>query len=172
VYGYLWSENQCETLYDYRLDFTVKVPAQVNVLVSTVNNGNVTVAGVSGAVTANNVNGSIQLSDLAQETQASTVNGNVDLVFLKNPGKACRFYSLNGTINAQFQKGLAADMSFNSFNGNLFTNLDLEKLPAVVNKEERGDMMKYKVKENRFRTGSGGALLDFETFNGNVYIKE
>ncbi len=32
--------------------------------------------------------------------------------------------------------------------------------------------MKYKVKGNQYQIGSGGMLLDFETFNGNVYLKE
>nr|ACN58984.1 hypothetical protein AKSOIL_0309 [uncultured bacterium BLR19] len=172
-YGYEWSGERCDTPYDYKLDFAVKVPTQVNVLISTINNGNIIISKVKGAVTANNVNGSIKLTDLAREAWASTVNGNVDIAYTKNPEKDCRFYSLNGDINAHFQKGLAANMSFESFNGDLFTNVDqLEKLPVVVNKEGKGTMIKYKVNGNRFKIGGGGALLDFETFNGDVYIKE
>lgn len=172
-YGYEWSGERCDTPYDYKLDFTVKVPTQVNVLVSTINNGNVIVSNVKGSVTANNVNGSIKLTDLAREAWASTVNGDVDIIYIKNPEKDCRFYSLNGDINAHFQKGLAANMSFESFNGDLFTNVaQLEKLPVAVNKEGKGSMIKYKINGNRFKIGNGGALLDFETFNGDVYIKE
>lgn len=172
-YGYEWSGERCDTPYDYKLDFTVKVPAQVNVLISTINNGNIIVSNVKGAVTANNVNGSITLTDLAREAWASTVNGDVDITYTKNPEKACRFYSLNGDINAHFQKGLAANLNFESFNGDLFTNVNqLEKLAVVVNKEGKGTMIKYKVNGNRFKIGNGGALLDFETFNGDVYIKE
>jgi len=172
-YGYEWSGERCDTPYDYKLDFTVKVPTQVNVLISTINNGNITVSNVKGSVNANSVNGSIKLSDLAREAWASTINGDVDITYIKNPEKDCRFYSLNGDINANFQKGLAANMSFESFNGDLFTNVtQLEKLPAAVNKEGKGTMIKYKINGNRFKIGHGGALLDFETFNGDVYIKE
>jgi hypothetical protein len=64
-------------------------------------------------------------------------------------------------------------MSFESFNGDFFTNIDkLESLPVRVEKENTNDGIKYKVSGNRYKIGSGGAFLDFETFNGDVYLKE
>ena len=91
----------------------------------------------------------------------------------RNPQKDCRFYSLNGDINAWFQKGLSASMSFESFNGSFYTNIDnLEALPVQVEKKNVDEGVKYKVNGNRYKIGSGGAYLDFETFNGNVYLKE
>jgi hypothetical protein len=80
---------------------------------------------------------------------------------------------LNGDINALFVKGLAANMSFKSFNGSLYTNVPkLEGLPAVLERKESNDGLKLKVSSNRFKIGSGGALQDFETFNGDVIVKE
>jgi hypothetical protein len=78
-------------------------------------------------------------------------------------------------INALFQKGLAASLAFESFNGNFYTNIDdIETLPVkVVKMDKEGDGVKYKVNGNRYQVGKGGgAFLDFETFNGNVYLKE
>lgn len=155
------------------MDFTVKVPFGTNLLLSTVNNGDVKVENVKGVVLAGNVNGSIKLTHLERGSEATTINGNVDIEFDRNPDKDCRFYSLNGDINAWFQKGLAADMSFESFNGDFYTNVDaLESLPAAVEKEKRGDGVRYKVSNSRYKIGKGGVFLDFETFNGNVYLKE
>lgn len=177
-WGYNWSENSgrgrnCNPPYDYTLDFTIKVPASVNLILSTINDGNVTVENVKGTLKVENVNGSIKLTGISREATATTVNGDVDVEYVTNPLKDCRFYSLNGDINAWFQKGLAANMSFESFNGDLFTNVDqLESLPVTVEKEERTNGTKYKVKGNRFKIGNGGVFLDFETFNGDVYLKE
>jgi hypothetical protein len=39
-------------------------------------------------------------------------------------------------------------------------------------KEERENGTKYKVNGNRFKIGNGGVPLEFETFNGDVYLKE
>jgi DUF4097 and DUF4098 domain-containing protein YvlB len=177
-YRYDWSNcnnNQnCREEYDYSLDFVIKVPAALNVSVSTVNDGDVSVENVNGSVVAYNVNGSIKLSNLMRESIASTVNGDVDVVYSKNPVKDCRFYSLNGDINASFQKGLAANLSFESFNGDFYTDIQpIEPLPvSVVQTNKESDGIKYKVSGNRYKIRTGGALLDFETFNGDVFLKE
>lgn len=182
-YGYSWccngnnncnnDCNNCRPEFEYSMNFTVKVPKGVHLMASTINDGDVTVTKVTGKVSADNINGSITLKDLVRESYASTINGDVDIEYTSNPQKDCRFYTLNGDINAWFQKGLAASMSFESFNGDFYTNIDkLEQLPVQVEKKEEGKGMKYKVNDNRFKIGSGGALLDFETFNGNVYLKE
>jgi DUF4097 and DUF4098 domain-containing protein YvlB len=141
--------------------------------VSTVNKGDIEVLNVSGIVVANNVNGSITLNHLKSETVAHTVNGDVDLSYDVNPSGNCRFYTLNGDINADFSPGLAANVSFESFNGSFFTNLhEMELLPVTMEKIENKPGVKYKIKGNRYKVGPGGANLDFETFNGNVYLKE
>lgn len=174
-WGYSWMNNcqNCNESYGYSMDFTVKIPSSLNLSVSTINDGDIVVENVKGVVIANNINGSIRLQNLMREAHASTINGDVDVEYAQNPQRDCRFYSLNGDINALFQKGLAASMSFESFNGSFYTNIDrLEPLPALVEKKNHDQGMKYKINGNRFKIGSGGAYLDFETFNGNVYLKE
>jgi DUF4097 and DUF4098 domain-containing protein YvlB len=174
-WGYNWNCNsgQCDTDYDYKMDFTVKVPKNIHVMLSTINDGNISVEQVAGSIKANNINGSIQLSNLMREANASTINGDVDIDYSSNPSKDCRFYSLNGDINALFQKGLTANLSFESFNGEFYTNIDqISQLPAMVEKAEKEKGVRYKVSGNRYQIGKGGPLLDFETFNGDVYLKE
>lgn len=159
--------------YDHKFDFTIKVPSRISVIASTVNNGDILVEQVNNAVSASNVNGSIRLRDLTGATYASTINGDVDLDYSKNPDSDCRYYTLNGNINANFKKGLAANLSFESFNGSFYSNVPtLESLPVNLEKRESGKGVKYKVSGNRYKVGNGGVHLDFETFNGNVYLKE
>lgn len=178
-WGYDW--NGCNNSkswreddgYDHRLNFTIKVPSGINVIVSTVNDGDILVENVSSTIVANNVNGSLRLKNIVGATYANTINGDVDLDYSKNPDKDCRYYTLNGNINANFKPGLAANLRFESFNGSFYTNVNrLETLPMQVERNERGDGIRYKVRGNRFKVGNGGVNLDFETFNGNVYLKE
>jgi hypothetical protein len=165
--------NDCHLTYDYKMDFIVKVPASTNVIVNTINDGEVVVENVGGVVRAGNINGGIRLTNLQSQAEANTINGDVDIEYAKNPAKECRFYSLNGDINAIFQPGLSADLSFESFNGDIYTNIKkIQNLPAQIKKSDRGDGLTYKINGNQFKIGDGGALLDFETFNGNVYLKE
>jgi DUF4097 and DUF4098 domain-containing protein YvlB len=165
----------CHDDFDHTMNFKIKVPADIHVNASTINGGNVVVENVKGSVIANNINGSIKLTNLVREANASTINGDLDVVYASNPTDHCRFYSLNGNINAYFKKGLAASLSFESFNGDLFTNIQqIEALPVSVEKENGSKGVKYKIGGNRYKVGSGATttLLDFETFNGNVYVKE
>ncbi|HYC84402.1 MAG TPA: hypothetical protein VEB86_04235 [Chryseosolibacter sp.] len=176
-WGYNWNCNNgsCnnDKTYDHKMNYTVKVPRGVNIILSTVNDGDITVEKVRGAVRVNNVNGSIRLTDLASQVDAHTINGDVDIDYTVNPLDECRFYTLNGDINALFMKGLAADLSFESFNGDFYTNIDeIKPLPAKVEKSEKGEGIRFKVTGNRYQVGKGGVFLDFETFNGNVYLKE
>lgn len=167
------STSDCDLTYDYRMDFKVKIPFAVHLSVSTINNGDVRVENVQGIVNAHNINGSVSLTNIQKEAEARTINGDVDVVYARNPDKPCTFYTLNGDINALFQPGLSANLSFESFNGDLFTNINhLETLPAEVQKQTHGEGIRYKIGGNRYVIGKGGALLEFETFNGNVYVKE
>jgi len=177
-WGYNW-RNNCQGCgddkeFDWDMDFTVKVPQGINVLASTINNGDVEVKNLAAYSSAENINGSIRMENLSGPgTYASTINGDVDVDYSKNPNGECRYYSLNGDVNVLFVKGLAANVGFESFNGDLYTNVNnLETLPSIMTKADKGKGVSYKLGGSRFKIGSGGPFLDFETFNGNAYIKE
>jgi DUF4097 and DUF4098 domain-containing protein YvlB len=176
AWGYNWNNNNgrgCQENYDYTLNFTLQVPFNVHLQLSTINDGDILVENMKGSVDADNINGSIKLVNLVRESYASTINGDVDINYTQNPDKPCRFYTLNGDINANFKKDLAASLSFQSFNGEFYTNINqIESLPSIVEKQKEGSGIKFKINGNRYKVGKGGALLDFETFNGNVYLRE
>ena len=106
-WDYEWHNCQetCREEFEYTTNFTLKVPSATQVTICTVNNGDLIVDNVRGKVRANNINGSIKLTNLTQAAVASTINGNLDIEYAHNPEEDCRFYSLNGDINANFQKG-------------------------------------------------------------------
>lgn len=175
-WGYVWnsdSENDCHERFDYTINLLVKIPPGTNVDISTINKGDIFIENARGKVNANNINGNITLVNLVQAATASTINGNLNVSYKNNPDQACRFYSLNGNINADFVRGLTADLSFQSFNGALYTNIDnVNSLPPLVEKMPTDSSVRFKIKDNHYKVRNGGILLDFETFNGNVYVKE
>ncbi len=176
-WGYNWNDcrgGDCnEKGYDYKMNFTIKVPASVNILASTVNGGDIEVKDMNGYVLADNVNGSIRLINISGATHASTINGSVDLDYSSNPSGDSKYYSLNGDINANFIKGLAAQLTFKSFNGDFYSSInDISPMAVVVEKYNKGEGIHYKVNGNRYKVRQGGPLLDFETFNGDVFLRE
>jgi len=173
--SYNWCNNNEEVAYEHVLNFTVKVPNAVQVNVSTVNNGEVHVANTKGNyVEANNVNGGIRLTNITGKTKVNCVNGDVDISYAQNPKVSSRYYALNGDINISYQASLSANISFKSMNGEMFTDFDIDK-QFVKTSKNGGDKGKPKYKfESRpvVQIGSGQVDFDFETLNGNVFIKK
>ena len=162
--------------YHYHLDFTVKVPFALNLVVTTVNGGNLSVKDVTGSLNANNVNGAITLTNIKGATKVRTINGNVEANYLAIPPDQSSYYTLNGDIKISYPANLSADCMFKTFQGEFYTDFpDVTVLPSQVtkNEEQKGDKTVYKLsKDSQIRIGNGGKKLRFETFNGNIYIKK
>lgn len=159
--------------YDHRLDYKIKVPRKVALRLSTVNNGDIAVSNIAGTMNINNVNGHIRLEDISGATKARTVNGNVDIRYTENPDGRSTYYSLNGNINAYFRPSLSAKLYFKTFNGEMYTDLEqIEPIRPQLEKrtDESGKTRYSKTGGLAFQVGSGAVELDFETFNGDVYI--
>lgn len=174
--GYGYAFNNCESKYDFKIDMTLKVPRNANLILRTVNDGDIEVSSVQGSINVRNINGAILLDNVAGKIIAHTINGDVDVNYSKNPSADSRYYTLNGDINANFKSGLAAKIAFKSFNGEMYTNLSsLKTIPGEIKMEsvKNGDGIKYKIEDRTVIQSRGGNIfLDFETFNGDAIIKE
>jgi len=162
--------------YRYNLEFTIKVPAATNLVVSTVNQGSITVKDVAGILSVNNVNGPIAITNAKGTTHAHTVNGAVTASFLSNPPGESSFNTINGEIRVTYQPNLSADLQFKSMNGQFYTDFqDINILPAKVvkNQETNSGTTVYKLNAaSEVRIGTGGSSAKFQTLNGNIYIKK
>ena len=164
-----------EIPYDFDLSFTIKVPYHLNLDISTVNKGDISVESVSGALRVNNVNGKISIKDAKGDTWAHTINGDLTVNYLEVPAGNSEWYTLNGKLSVTFPASLSADLQFKSMNGSFFTDFPKwEVLPVKVTKNvgKNGAGTEYKlIIDKQIRIGDGGRLFKFETLNGNIYIK-
>ena len=169
-------DNSCkwDPDYEFRFDYKLKVPKKLELHVSTINQGEIIVKNIAGKIEANNINGPITLEHIGDDTKATTINGDVTLLYDKNPSGESRYYSLNGDINAYYQKGLSAEVFFKSFSGDFYTDIDeISTLPLKMKTEKAdGDGISYKIGGTAgIKVGKGEAKLEFETFNGDVYVR-
>lgn len=169
--GWQWNPD-----YEFQLDFTIKVPSQMKLDVSTVNKGDVRVEGVLGNLTINNVNGGIELVGVQGQVQAKTINGNIQVSYASLPQRASQFFSHNGTIRFSCPNGLSAKMYFKSHNGDFFTNIQsLVYGPQEATTQTVSDNsgITYLLNSRSpLISRSGETMLEFETFNGDVYVEE
>lgn len=162
--------------YKVKLEFTVKVPYNLSLNASTVNEGKLIVRDVYGALRISNVNGSIDIVNAKGTTYAHTVNGPVTVNYLAIPPDASSYYTVNGEMNITYPEALAADLEFKSMNGQFYTDFDnAEVMPTKVEKTlskgNSGTLYKLS-KHSDVRIGAGGKTFKYETLNGNIYIKK
>jgi hypothetical protein len=171
-----YNDDRQEIEYQYNVDFTVRVPFEMNLHISTVNDGIITVNNVSGTLHVNNVNEEISIKNARGTTFAHTVNGDVTVNYLANPPEQSSYYTINGNIRICYLPDLSADLQFKSMHGDIYTDFpEVQVLPASVTivKEKNGNGTVYKLNTTTaVRFGKGGKTFKFETLNGNVYIKK
>lgn len=172
-----WNKNEYRKIqYRYNLNYTIKVPKSMNLVVSTINNGDILITDVSGFMKVNNINGKITVKNAQKANDIRTINGDVNINYTALPPENAQYYTLNGNLNIIYPTNFSADCEFKTFQGDFYTDFeDVEKLPARVTKTvsetDKGTTHKLS-KGSIIRIGSGGKNLKFETFNGNIYIKK
>lgn len=158
--------------YVVKMDFRLEVPRDIDITLSTVNDGNVNISNITGEYRVRNVNGSIDMADIAGSGAVKTVNGHVKVSFRQNPHENSEFSSINGDVELDFAQGLAADFRFKNMNGGVYTDYELTMLPQRPGTEERqGHRFVYR--SDRFsggRVGSGGPEIRVENLNGAIRI--
>jgi len=160
--------------YIVKMDFRVVVPAEIDLRISNVNDGDVKVTGVSGEFRVHNVNGRIEMAGVAGSGTVSTVNGPVKVSFRKNPGTSSDFKTINGDVELRFASGLSADFRFKTFNGGIYTDFPVTALPARnVSEEHKGGKLILRAdRSTGARIGSGGPEIKVENLNGDIRILE
>ena len=160
--------------YIVQMDFKVRVPAETNLELRTVNDGQVRVSNVTGEFQVRNVNGGIEMDSIAGEGAARTVNGPVRVAFRRNPRGNSEFRTINGDVELRFASGLAADFRLKNFNGGIYTDFPVTALPARgVSQEHRGGKLILRADRTMgVRVGAGGPEIDAENLNGEIRILE
>lgn len=162
--------------YNIHLDYTIKVPKNVSLRLSTINDGDILVENVNGIIKVNNINGKITLNNIKAANDVHTINGDVTINYTSLPPDNSTYYTLNGDLKITYPANFSADCEFKSFQGEFFTDFEnVENLPSKIAKTTQEDKQGTTHKLNKasiIRIGNGEKKLKFETFNGNIYIKK
>lgn len=161
--------------YRVEYDIEVKVPRDTAIELATVNDGDVVADGVHGRFTLTNVNGGVRLSGARDGGTATTVNGTLEAVFDRAPTGDTNFKTVNGEIDVTYPDTLAANFRFDTLNGDVYTDFDVVPSgePATVERSAaRGGLRMRPRHSAAFRVGAGGPRHTFHTVNGSVYVRK
>jgi hypothetical protein len=161
----------CKVVYR----FDVAVPPDTLLDVSTVNDGRIDVSGVSGKISAANVNGDIEVAGMRDCSEMNSVNGEVSLGFATPPVQNCEIETVNGDITLALPDHSGFDLAVDLFNGRLLTQLPVDALaiPASVEHVESNGRHQYRIEQKAgVRIGAGGPTFTVSSMNGDVRIQK
>jgi DUF4097 and DUF4098 domain-containing protein YvlB len=159
--------------YQVSFDYEIEVPKGVELMLKTVNHGEIAVKGTGGNFDIRHVNGPVTLENISGSGSVASVNGPLKVSFTKNPEAPSKFHTVNGGIEVRLQSPLNADVKFKTVNGHIYGDVDLAPLPGSAGLVEtrNGKFVYHGDRSQNGRIGRGGPELDFETVNGNVQLR-
>ena len=158
------------------LDLTLKIPKNVKLKLSTVNNGTIEVENVQGELEINNVNGGIKCTNISGSVVASSVNGNVITTFNSVDDKApMAFSTLNGNVDVSFPASAKSNLRLKSERGEIFTDFDIDIDKTQPKTELKKEAGMYQLKLDDWIMGKingGGPEVMMKNMNGNIYVRK
>jgi hypothetical protein len=168
------SRNGCNGCrVDYQFD--ILVPSGTVVDVSTVMGGRIDIEGITGAISASNVNGAIRMNNIQECDSINSVNGKVVLGFLRAPIRDCRIETINGDINLDMPADSGLDVTLDLFNGKTFSALPTVAfaVPGTVKHTVENGRNQYHIEKlSGLRVGIGGPTYAISSLNGDVRIRK
>jgi hypothetical protein len=142
---------------DTQVEFTVQVPAGVNLLARTVN-GSIDARGLQGDADGTTVNGSVSVSTTGT-ARATTVNGAIDATMDRavwpSGGK---FTTVNGAVTLRLPAAVNADVRLATVSGGIQSDFPLQFNNDPGPQHAEGVL------------GAGGQRLDVNTVNGPIAL--
>jgi hypothetical protein len=143
---------------NWQVQYTVRVPANAELKLSTVNGG-VEITGVSGRITAEATNGGVRARDISGVIEASTTNGGVDVDLSKVAEGGATLECTNGGIRLRLPADAAASVSARVTNGGIDTGgLGFQMRGQSSQRRMDGDL------------NGGGPRITLEGTNGGITI--
>lgn len=159
------------------VEYTLRVPRNVDVVVAKSVNGNVDLDGTggdtdasttngsviaddtTGRISASTTNGSVRVSGASHISEARSTNGNIDVSLASDHPDPVRLRTTNGSITIGLDPDMNADLNIHTVNGSVNAQGFSITLDRISRKEIRGSL------------GRGGIEIDASTVNGSVTLK-
>lgn len=143
---------------DVKVEFTVRLPAAVNLAARTVN-GSIDARSLEADVEASTVNGAIDVST-SGIVQASTVNGSIEArIGRADWSHELDFSTVNGSISLTLPEGINAQVRASTVNGHLSSDF-----PLTIEG-------KFSPRRLTGKIGDGGRELNLKTVNGSIELR-
>lgn len=155
------------------VNFSISVPRNFSLYLSTVNGGDVTVEGVRGEMEISNVNGDVTLTNVDGSASVNTVNGDVTASFNSIGDNPMAFTTVQGDIDITLPENASLTAKMRSEWGEVYTDFEMN-IDRSNRESIEADSDVYKVSINNWINGNingGGPEYMFKTLRGDIYIR-
>ncbi len=165
------------TAYDNTIDITIQVPFKTSLKLASYENGDIVVENVTGEIEVTSHEGGVTLKKISGSAVVHAYDGNILVNFDQmDPGKPMSFASYDGDIDVTFPATLKANVKLRTQEGEIYSDfeVDLKAAPQQQVQDERKKGGKYRISFGEFIYGAingGGPEFQFETYDGNIYIR-
>lgn len=156
------------------VNFSISVPRNFSLYLSTVNGGDITVEDVHGEMEISNVNGDVTLKGVGGSASANTVNGNIRGSFNTIGENPMAFTTVQGDIDITLPANAKVTAKMRSEWGEVYTDFEMN-IDRSNRESIEADSDVYRVSINNWINGQingGGPEYLFKTLRGDVYIRK
>lgn len=160
------------------VDLILQVPANTSLQLKCMNDGDIAVENVNGELEVNNLNGAVTMHGVGGSVVAHSLNGRVAVTMTKvMPGKAMSFSSMNGDIDVTLPGDSKARVKMKTDNGEIYSDFEIRlepsTKPAVEDSRGKGGHFRLRIEKAMYGTiNGGGPEFQFQTLNGNIFIRK
>lgn len=156
------------------VNFSISVPKNFSLYLSTVNGGDVIVENVSGEMEISNVNGDVTLTSVGGSASVNTVNGDISATFNSIGDNPMAFTTVQGDIDITLPENASVTAKMRSEWGEVYTDFEMN-IDRSNRENIEADSDVYRVSINNWITGNingGGPEYMFKTLRGDIYIRK
>jgi DUF4097 and DUF4098 domain-containing protein YvlB len=159
-------------------DLDIQVPVTSSLEIQSSMDGAVVVEGVSGEIDINNINGPVTLTNISGNTLVHTVNGDITAVITRLAAdKPSSFSTMSGDLDVTLPRDIKASLKMKSDQGEIYSDFDINmtRQPAKSEPAEQTAQGRYRIAFDKSLFGTingGGPEISFNTFRGDIYIRQ
>lgn len=162
--------------WNVKTNLEIEVPSNIDLIVSTYNDGDLIITNIQGEVELTNYNGEITALNISGSVIATTYNGDVKVTFDKvTEGKPMSYSTYNGDVDLTFPAATKATFKMKTESGDIYTGFDMNITSSGPVKQQDPKSGAFKLKIDEWKRGDingGGPEITMKNYNGDIYIRK
>ncbi len=158
------------------VNLEIMVPQDFDLKLNSIQHGDTYVTNVSGELEVTNNEGNITMASISGAAIVDSVHGIVKVSFDKlNQNTSMAFSSFSKSVDVTLPKEIAVNIKAKTVEGDVYTDFDIVVEDPKSQVDRNVTEGSYKVKLERWVQGAingGGQVLTFKSFAGDIFIRQ